>query len=51
MVFHREAQCQPKQPDEAWSLDFIHDELGNGKKFRALTGVDIFTREGFGRPP
>ena len=46
MVVHREARCQPKQPNEAWSLDFIHDELSNGKKFRALTVVDIFTREG-----
>ena len=46
MVVHREARCQPKHPNEAWSLDFIHDELSNGKKFRALTIVDIFTREG-----
>ena len=45
MVVHREARCQPKQPNEAWSLDFIHDELSNGKKFRDLTVVDIFTRE------
>ena len=46
MVVHREAQIQPKRPTEAWSLDFIHDELSNGQKFRALTVVDIFTREG-----
>ena len=46
MVVHSEARIQPKQPNEAWSLDFIHDELSNGQKFRALTVVDIFTREG-----
>lgn len=46
MVVHPEARCQPKCPNEVWSLDFIHDELSNGKKFRALTVVDIFTREG-----
>ncbi len=46
MAVHREARCQPQRPNEAWSLDFIHDELSNGKKFRALTVVDIFTREG-----
>lgn len=46
MVVHREARIQPKQPNVAWSLDFIHDELSNGQKFRALTVVDIFTREG-----
>lgn len=46
MVIHREACCQPECPNEAWSLDFIHHELSNGKKFRALTAVEIFTREG-----
>jgi len=46
MAVHREARRQPQRPNEAWSLDFIHDELCNGKKFRALTVVDIFTLEG-----
>jgi putative transposase len=46
MVVHREARCMPKQPNDAWSLDFVHDQLGNGTKFRALTVVDIFSREG-----
>jgi putative transposase len=46
MVVHREARCRPQRPNEAWSLDFIHDELSNGKKFRALTVVDVFSREG-----
>jgi len=45
-LVHREARIQPKQPNEAWSLDFIHDELSNGQKFQAMTVVDIFTREG-----
>jgi len=45
MVVHREARCQPRRPNEAWSLDFIHDQLSNGQKFRALTIVDVFTRE------
>jgi putative transposase len=46
MVVHREARCVPKCPNEAWSLDFIHDQLSNGIKFRALTVVDIYSREG-----
>lgn len=46
MGVHREARIQPKRPKEVWSLDFIHDVLSNGQKFRALTVVDIFTREG-----
>ena len=46
MVVHREAHIQPKRPNEAWSLDIISNELSNGQKFRALTVVDILTREG-----
>jgi putative transposase len=45
MVVHREARCRPTRAREAWTLDFIHDQLSNGKKFRALTVVDVFTRE------
>ena len=46
MAVHREARCVPKRPNEAWCLDFIHDRLGHGTKFRALTVVDVFSREG-----
>jgi len=46
MAVHRQARCLPKRPNEAWSLDFIHDQLSNGQKFRALTVVDVFSREG-----
>jgi putative transposase len=45
-VVHREARCLPKRPNEVWSLDFIHDQLSNGQKLRALTVVDVFSREG-----
>jgi putative transposase len=45
MVVHREARCHPKRLNEAWSLDFIHDLLSNAQKFRALTVVDVFSRE------
>jgi putative transposase len=34
------------RPNEAWSLDFVADQLVNGQRFRALTVVDVFTREG-----
>ena len=33
------------RPNERWSLDFVHDVLSTGRKFRALTIVDDFTRE------
>jgi putative transposase len=45
MVVHRQARCQPQRPTEAWSLDFVHDQLSNGQKFRSLTVVDVFSRE------
>jgi putative transposase len=45
MVVHREARCKPSRPNEAWSLDFVHDQLSNGQKFRMLTVVDVFSRE------
>ena len=31
--------------NEAWSLNFVHDQLSNRQKFRALTVVDVFSRE------
>lgn len=33
------------RPNERWSLDFVHDRLLTGRKFRCLTIVDDFTRE------
>jgi putative transposase len=36
------------RPNERWSLDFVHDVLSSGRKFRALTIVDDFTRESIG---
>ena len=35
----------PTHPNERWSMDFVSDALGDGRKFRALTIVDDFTRE------
>jgi putative transposase len=32
-------------PNQVWGLDFIADQLGDGRRFRALTVVDIYTRE------
>jgi len=30
---------------KCWALDFVSDSLYNGEKFRALTIIDIYTRE------
>jgi len=31
--------------DDIWSMDFVADELADGRRFRALTVIDLFTRE------
>lgn len=31
--------------NECWAMDFVSDQLYNGKRFRALTIIDTFTRE------
>lgn len=32
-------------PNQVWGLDFIADQLVDGRRCRALTVVDIYTRE------
>ena len=31
--------------NECWSMDFVSDALYDGRRLRALTGVDNYTRE------
>jgi putative transposase len=35
----------PQRPNQRWSLDFLHDQLSDGRRFRILAIVDDFTRE------
>jgi putative transposase len=42
---NRRERCKPCAPNQAWSIDFVADQLGDGRRFRALTVVDVFTRE------
>ena len=32
-------------PNQRWSLDFVHDQLGTGRRYRVLNVVDDITRE------
>ena len=32
-------------PNQEWALDFVHDAAASGRKFRALSVVDPYTRE------
>lgn len=45
MVVSRRQRYVLRQPDEVWSLDFVADQLANGCRLRALTVVDIYSRE------
>lgn len=36
---------KPEHANARWSMDFVSDALGDGRKFRALTIVDDYTRE------
>ena len=35
----------PQGPNQRWSLDFLHDQLSDGRRLRILAIVDDFTRE------
>lgn len=45
MVVTRQAKIKSTRPNEAWSMDFVADQLANGMKFRTLTIVDVFSKE------
>ena len=45
MVVTRNRRIVPKAANEAWPMDFVAEQFANGSKFRALTIVDVSTRE------
>src|SRR5277367_4899245 len=45
---HRAIKLPAGRPNEVWGMDFVHDELSNGRKIRTLTIIDLFTRECLG---
>ena len=47
-VRHREERFIATAPNQAWSIDFVADQLQDGRRFRALTMVDVYTRESVG---
>ncbi|MFZ0314457.1 MAG: IS3 family transposase [Candidatus Korobacteraceae bacterium] len=44
-IRHREERFLATAPNQAWSLDFVADQLQDGTRFRALTMIDVYTRE------
>jgi putative transposase len=45
MCLHRGPVPVPSSPHERWSMDFVHDQLFNGRPIRILTVVDQLSRE------
>ena len=42
---HREQRRPATARNDIWSMDFVADELTDGRRFRTLTVLDLFTRE------
>jgi len=42
---HRGPAPQPSGPAQYWAMDFVHDQLASGRKFRVLTVIDKWSRE------
>ena len=47
----RPPRTRPQEPNVAWSMDFVSDQLADGRRFRALTVVDVYTRESLAVEP
>jgi putative transposase len=45
VAIEREPLALPKRPNEVWSMDFVMDRLDDGRRLKALTIVDDFTKE------
>lgn len=41
-----EALSVPEQSNRCWSVDFMHDQLTDGRSYRLLNVIDDFNREG-----
>jgi putative transposase len=44
-VPERQPLLRPSQPNEVWSMDFLFDELSNGRRVKTLTVVDDCSKE------
>jgi putative transposase len=44
-ALRRRERFRADAPNQVWSLDFVADQMSDGRRFRALTVMDVFTRE------
>jgi putative transposase len=51
VAMERRERIKPAGPNQVWSLDFVADQLADGRRFRSLTVVDVYTRESLAIEP
>ena len=47
-LYHRDSsiiRLRPQFANHIWSIDFVHDKLSNGRRYKMLTVLDEFTRQ------
>ena len=47
-LYHKDSsiiRLRPKYANHIWSIDFVHDRLSSGRKYKLLTVLDEYTRE------
>lgn len=42
---------EPIKADQVWSIDFMHDQLSDGRKYRLFNVIDDYKREGLATEP
>ena len=42
---HRQEPLRPTGPNQVGAMDFVADQLCDGRRFRSLTVVDIYTQK------
>jgi putative transposase len=51
VAVERRARTKPTGPNQVWSQDFVADQLADGRRFRSLTVVDVYTRDSLAIEP
>ena len=47
-LYHKDSsviRLRPKHPNHIWSVDFVHDKLSSGRRYKMLTVLDEYTRQ------
>ena len=46
-LYHKDSsviRLRPQYPNHVWSVDFVHDKLSSGRRYKMLTVLDKYTR-------